>query len=72
MRLVIHDNEEEVSKACAEYVCAKIVEAAPTAEKPFVMAVPTGSTARGIYRHLCNMFRAGLVSFKVSLSTSFS
>lgn len=67
MRLIIHDDNDALSKACAEYVTAQIRQAAPTAEKPFVMAIPTGNTAKGVYKHLCSLFKAGEVSFEVGV-----
>ena len=65
MRLIIHDDNDALSKACAEYVMTQIRHAAPTAERPFVMAIPTGNTAKGVYKHLCSLFKAGEVSFEV-------
>ena len=53
-----------MSKKCAEYIAAKINDAHPTAETPFVMATPTGNTAKGVYAHLCTLFKTGKVSFE--------
>jgi glucosamine-6-phosphate deaminase len=64
MRLLINEDANSVSKKCAEYIAAKINDAHPTAETPFVMATPTGNTAKGVYAHLCTLFKTGKVSFE--------
>ena len=50
MRLIIEPNYEQLSKWAANYVAAKIKAANPTAEKPFVLGLPTGSSPLGIDR----------------------
>ena len=52
MRLIIEPNYEQLSKWAANYVAAKINAAQPTAEKPFVLGLPTGSSPLGMYKHL--------------------
>jgi glucosamine-6-phosphate deaminase len=42
----------------------KIILARPTAEKPYVLGLPTGSSPLGIYRELIKLHQAGVVSFK--------
>lgn len=64
MRLIIQNNHELASKWAANYIARKIVLAAPTKEKPFVLGLPTGSSPLGIYRELINLYQAGVVSFK--------
>lgn len=63
MRIIIHDNYEAMSKWTALHVAARINEFAPTANKPFVLGLPTGSSPIGTYRHLTEMCKAGKVSF---------
>ena len=41
----------------------KINEFAPTASKPFVLGLPTGSTPIGTYKELIKLHKAGKVSF---------
>ncbi len=64
MRLIIEPNYEEVSRWAANYVAARINEAKPTAEKPFVLGCPTGSSPLGMYRNLIKLNKEGKVSFR--------
>jgi glucosamine-6-phosphate deaminase len=64
MRLIIQNNDELTSKWAANYIARKIILAAPTKEKPFVLGLPTGSSPLGIYRELIKLYQAGVVSFK--------
>lgn len=64
MRLIIEENYQQVSKWAANYVAARINEAKPTAQKPFVLGLPTGSSPLGMYRCLIDLYKAGKVSFK--------
>lgn len=64
MRLIIEPNYEEVSRWAARYVAARINEANPTAEKPFVLGCPTGSSPLGMYKELIKLCKEGKVSFK--------
>ena len=64
MRMMIHDDYEKLSKWTAYYIAKKIKEFKPTAKKPFVMGLPTGSSPVGTYKHLVKLYKAGKVSFK--------
>ena len=64
MRVIIEPNYDQMSKWAAEYVVNKINAAAPTAEKPFVLGLPTGSSPIGMYRALIEANKAGRVTFK--------
>lgn len=64
MRLIIENNYDEVSRWAANYVAARINEAAPSAERPFVLGCPTGSSPLGMYRELIKLNKAGRVSFR--------
>ena len=44
MRVIIEPNYDLMSQWAANYVVAKINAAKPTAEKPFVLGLPTGSS----------------------------
>lgn len=63
MRVIIEPNYEKLSQWAANYVAAKINAAKPTAEKPFVLGCPTGSSPLGMYKALIEMNKAGKVSF---------
>jgi len=64
MRLLIEPNYETMSEWTANYIVAAIKRAAPTAEKPFVLGLPTGSSPLGAYKQLIELNKAGVVSFK--------
>ena len=64
MRLIIEPDYATVSRWAASYVAARINEANPTAEKPFVLGCPTGSSPLGMYRELIRLNKEGKVSFK--------
>ena len=63
MRVIIEPNYEKLSQWAANYVAAKINAAKPTAETPFVLGCPTGSSPLGMYKALIEMNKAGKVSF---------
>lgn len=64
MRVIIEPDYEAVSKWAADHVIEAIAKAAPTAGKPFVLGLPTGSTPIGMYDELVASHRAGRVSFE--------
>ena len=64
MRLIIKPDYEACSLWAADYICKKIADFAPTASKPFVLGLPTGSTPLGVYHELIKRYREGKISFK--------
>ncbi len=64
MRVIIQENYDNMSRWAANYVARRINDAKPTAEKPFVLGCPTGSSPLGMYRELIKLHKAGKVSFK--------
>lgn len=64
MRLIIQPDYQQVSQWAANYVAAKIRKAAPTAEKPFVLGLPTGSSPLGMYKALIELNKKGVISFR--------
>lgn len=64
MRLIIQPDYQDVSKWAANYIVAKINDANPTEQNPFVLGLPTGSTPLGVYRQLIEMYKSGIVSFE--------
>ena len=64
MRVIIKEDASMVSEWAAEYVAFRINEFHPTAKKPFVLGLPTGSTPLGMYAHLIKMCQKGRVSFE--------
>ncbi len=64
MRLIIEPDYDLVSQWAANYVADAINAAAPTAEHPFILGCPTGSSPLGMYRKLIELNKGGKVSFK--------
>ncbi len=64
MRLIPLNTPEEVSKWSAEYIVDCINKFNPTAEKPFVLGLPTGGTPLKTYQKLIELYQAEKVSFK--------
>ncbi len=64
MRLIINSDYDKCSRWAADYVAYKIKAARPTKEKPFVMAVPAGSSPVGMFERLIEMFKKGKISFQ--------
>jgi glucosamine-6-phosphate deaminase len=64
MRVLIKKDYDALSKTAAEIVISRINEAQPTAEKPFVLGLPTGSSPIGMYKELVKAYKEGRVSFK--------
>ena len=64
MRIIIKNSKDDVGKWVAQYVRQRILEFAPTAERPFVLGLPTGSSPIPVYRQLVQMYKKGELSFK--------
>jgi len=64
MRLIIENNYTEMSKWTANYLARKIQLAKPSAEKPFILGLPTGSSPLGVYKELIALNKAGKISFR--------
>lgn len=64
MRIIIHENYQSLSKWVAHYIARKINKAKPTADKPYVLGLPTGSSPEGTYHELVQIYKQGNVSFE--------
>ncbi|MFM2476907.1 glucosamine-6-phosphate deaminase [Celerinatantimonas sp. MCCC 1A17872] len=64
MRLIPLRTADEMGQWAARYITDKINQFQPTAEKPFVLGCPTGSSPLSTYRELIRLYNAGEVSFK--------
>ena len=64
MRLIIQPDTTGISQWAANYVVTKINKFAPTADRPFVLGLPTGSTPLGTYKELIAIHKQGKVSFQ--------
>lgn len=64
MRLIIQPNADQIARWAANYVVSKIKKANPTAEKPFKLGLPTGSSPLAMYKVLIELYKKGEVSFK--------
>ena len=64
MRLLPFANAEQVCHWAAHHIASSINAFAPSAERPFVLGLPTGSTPLATYKELITLYKAGKVSFK--------
>lgn len=64
MRVIIQKDYQNLSAWAAAYIVNRIKAFQPSAKRPFVLGLPTGSTPLGTYRELVTMYTAGQVSFK--------
>ena len=64
MRLIIEPDYATLSRWAACYVASRINAFKPTAERPFVLGCPTGSSPLGMYRNLIELYKEGKVSFR--------
>ncbi|WP_445398087.1 glucosamine-6-phosphate deaminase [Zobellella sp. An-6] len=64
MRLIPLATATQVSRWAARHIASRIKAFAPSAERPFVLGLPTGGTPLATYRELIRLHRAGEVSFR--------
>jgi glucosamine-6-phosphate deaminase len=64
MRLIIQPDYTRLSEWAAVYIVNKIKAFAPSAERSFVLGLPTGSSPLGCYRALIRLYQEEKVSFK--------
>lgn len=64
MRVLIEKDYEALSQWAANHVIERINAFKPTAERPFVLGLPTGSSPEGMYAALVKAVKEGKVSFK--------
>jgi len=64
MRLIIQPDYVSLSEWAAAYIVEKINAYAPSADRPFVLGLPTGSSPLGCYKALIRHYMEGKVSFK--------
>lgn len=61
MRLIIRDDPDAASQYVANYIIKRINECKPTASRPFVLGLPTGTTPVGVYKILVEKHKDGEV-----------
>ena len=64
MRVIIKRDYADMSLWASEYVIKRINEFQPSALRPFVLGLPTGSSPEGTYANLVKAYKEGRVSFK--------
>jgi len=64
MRIVIKDTKTETGRWTADYIWKKVEAFGPTAKKPFVLGLPTGSSPLPVYKEWIRRHKAGEISFK--------
>jgi glucosamine-6-phosphate deaminase len=63
MRLIPLNSASDVGLWSARYIVNAINKFSPTAERPFVLGLPTGGTPLSTYKRLIELYQAGEVSF---------
>jgi glucosamine-6-phosphate deaminase len=63
MRLIIREDTNTATEYVAEYVIGRINSFAPTADAPFVLGLPTGSSPIPVYSALVAAHQMGRISF---------
>lgn len=64
MRILIHENHEQLSRWTAYHIASRINAFKPTSVKPFVLGLPTGSSPIPTYKELIKLNKEGKVSFQ--------
>jgi glucosamine-6-phosphate isomerase len=64
MRLIIQPDSSGISNWAGSYIASRINSFSPSADRPFVLGLPTGSTPLGTYAKLIELYKQGEVSFK--------
>ncbi len=64
MRFIPLSNTDKVGAWTARYIVNRINAFAPTAVRPYILGLPTGSTPIPVYKELIRLYREGEVSFK--------
>ena len=64
MRVIIEQNYDAMSRWAANHIVERINAFKPTAEKPFILGLPTGSTPIGTYKELVRLHKEGKISFQ--------
>lgn len=64
MRLIPLHNATDVGLWSARHIVKRINAFQPTAERPFVLGLPTGGTPLQTYKRLIELYQAGEVSFR--------
>ncbi len=64
MRLIIQQDSERMAQWAANYIASKIIEANPTADNPYKLGLPTGSSPLATYKELIKLHKEGVVSFE--------
>ncbi|KAM5485747.1 Glucosamine-6-phosphate isomerase (Glucosamine-6-phosphate deaminase) (GNPDA) (GlcN6P deaminase) [Microsporum audouinii] len=63
-RVIIRKSPQAVSEYIADYIISRINAFSPSAARPFVLGLPTGSSPEIVYRILVQRYKAGEISFK--------
>jgi glucosamine-6-phosphate deaminase len=64
MRVIIQKDYDQLCQWVADFIAGKINDYNPTADDPFVLGLPTGSSPLGTYKKLIELNKKGAVSFK--------
>ena len=62
MRLIV--SRQDIGLWAATLIKKRVQAFAPTAQKPFVLGLPTGGTVEGMYAYLCDFCQKGEINFQ--------
>jgi len=63
MRIVIQPDYTAMSRWTAHYIARRINDFKPSADRPFILGLPTGSSPVGTYQALVELHQQGKISF---------
>ncbi|HHU35753.1 MAG TPA: glucosamine-6-phosphate deaminase [Treponema sp.] len=64
MRVIVRQDYATSAEWAANHIVSRINEFSPSADRPFVLGLPTGSSPLGVYREMVRLHKAGKISFK--------
>ena len=71
MRVIIEKNYDAMSRWAANHIVERIKAFKPTAKKPFILGLPTGSTPIGTYKELVRLYKKGEESYHSFMWNNF-
>lgn len=72
MRLIIENTPQQVAQWAANYIIEQIRNKALHTSSPFVLGLPTGSTPLETYKELIRRHKAGEVSFRNVITSTWT
>jgi glucosamine-6-phosphate deaminase len=64
MRVIIREDQHSVAQYCADYLKLRLLQFAPTMERPFVLGMPAAHTPLFVLKKLVSYYKRGEISFQ--------